>query len=151
MTRNYASVARQYARAVVAGKMPTCKWVLAACQRQLDDLTRFKGKDSPHRFNPKLTDKLGRSFYPADNLCAFIERLSITQRLAFSLGVCATSNKIIATIHFNRCRNGLRTLFVSLRTRNGDLAHQIRFCHSGLLKITHVLPNSNESDARESD
>ena len=75
VTRNYASVARQYARAVVAGKMPTCKWVLAACQRQLDDLTRFKGKDSPYRFNPKLTDKLGRSFYPADNLCAFIERL----------------------------------------------------------------------------
>ena len=55
--------------------MPTCKWVRAACQRQLDDLDRFKGKDSPYRFNPKLTDKLGRSFYPADNLCAFIERL----------------------------------------------------------------------------
>ena len=49
--------------------------MLAACQRQLDDLTRFKGKVSPYRFNPKLTDKLGRSFYPADNLCDFIERL----------------------------------------------------------------------------
>lgn len=75
MARDYASVARLYARGVVDGKMPTCKWVLAACQRQLDDLNRFKGKDSPYRFNPKLTDKLGRSFYPADNLCAFIERL----------------------------------------------------------------------------
>lgn len=72
---SYVLTARQYARDVVAGKMPTCKWVLAACQRQLDDLNRFKGKDSPYRFNPKLTDKLGRSFYPADNLCAFIERL----------------------------------------------------------------------------
>ncbi len=75
MARDYVSVARQYARNVVAGKMPTCKWVHAACQRQLGDLDRFKGKASPYRFNPKLTDKLGRSFYPADNLCAFIERL----------------------------------------------------------------------------
>ncbi len=71
----YATMARQYARDVVAGKMPTCKWVRAACQRQLDDLERFAGKSSSYRFNPKLTDKQGRSFYPADNLCAFIERL----------------------------------------------------------------------------
>ena len=75
LTRNYASVARGYARDVAAGRMPTCKWVRAACQRQLGDLARFKGKDSPYRFNPKLIDRQGRSFYPADNLCAFIERL----------------------------------------------------------------------------
>ena len=74
-TRNYTTIARQYARDVVAGKVLTCKWVRAACQRQLDDLVRFRGKDSPYRFNPKLTDKLGKSFAPADNLCAFIERL----------------------------------------------------------------------------
>jgi hypothetical protein len=47
---------------VVAGKILTCKWVQRACERQLSDLIRFKGKDSPYRFNPKLTDKLGRSF-----------------------------------------------------------------------------------------
>ncbi len=74
-TRSYAAVARQYAKDVVAGKILTCKWVRMACQRQLDDLIRFKGKDSPYRFNPKLTDKSGKSFAPADNLCAFIERL----------------------------------------------------------------------------
>lgn len=74
-SRSYATMARQYARDVAAGKMPACKWVRAACQRQIDDLDRYKGKDSPYRFNPKLTDKQGRSFYPADNLCAFIERL----------------------------------------------------------------------------
>jgi len=51
---SYATIATQYARAVVAGKITTCKWVLAACQRQLDDLDRFKGKESPYRFNPKL-------------------------------------------------------------------------------------------------
>ena len=72
---NYAAVARQYAKDVVAGKVLTCKWVRRACERQLKDLIRFKGKESLYRFNPKLTAKSGRPFYPADNLCAFIERL----------------------------------------------------------------------------
>ena len=71
----YAAMARQYAEAVVAGDVLTCKWVQHACQRQLNDLAKFKGKASPYRFNPKLKDKEGRTFQPADNLCAFIERL----------------------------------------------------------------------------
>ena len=75
MATQYATVARRYAEAVVEGSIPACRWVKLACQRQLDDLARFKGKASPYRFNPKLTDGKGRSFYPADNLCAFIERL----------------------------------------------------------------------------
>ncbi len=74
-TRNYVASARRYAEAVVGGEIAACKWVRLACQRQLDDLKRFRGKDSPYRFNPKLTDKQGRSFQPADNLCAFVERL----------------------------------------------------------------------------
>jgi phage terminase large subunit-like protein len=74
-TTKYATVARQYAEAVVAGEILACRWVQAACQRQLDDLARFKGKASNFQFNPKLRDREGRSFHPADNLCAFIERL----------------------------------------------------------------------------
>ena len=74
-TENYVDVARKYAQAVVAGDILTCKWVQRACQRQLNDLAKFKGKASPYQFNPKLTDKDGREFRPADNLCAFIERL----------------------------------------------------------------------------
>jgi phage terminase large subunit-like protein len=70
-----AKIAKRYAEQVVAGEIPACRWVQRACQRQLDDLARFKGKASPYVFNPKLTDKEGRSFHPADNLCAFIERL----------------------------------------------------------------------------
>ena len=73
--RNYAALARQYAEAVVAGNIAACRWVQLACQRQLNDLAHFKGKGSPYRFNPKLTDRAGRSYHPADNLCAFIERL----------------------------------------------------------------------------
>ncbi|WP_307753638.1 hypothetical protein [Xanthomonas albilineans] len=60
---------------MVAGDILACHWVQRACQRQLEDLTRYTGKASPYRFNPKLKDKDGRTFLPADNLCAFIERL----------------------------------------------------------------------------
>jgi hypothetical protein len=72
---SYAAMAKQYAEQVLAGEILACRWVQRACQRQLDDLAKFKGKASPYSFNPKLADKDGRSFYPADNLCAFIERL----------------------------------------------------------------------------
>jgi phage terminase large subunit-like protein len=72
---NYAAMAKRYAEQVVAGEVLACRWVQLACQRQLNDLARFKGKGSPYRFNPKLVDRDGRSFHPADNLCAFIERL----------------------------------------------------------------------------
>lgn len=72
---SYTTTARHYAEAVVAGEIPACRWVKFACRRQLDDLARFKGKASPYRFNPRLRDREGRGFHPADNLCAFIERL----------------------------------------------------------------------------
>lgn len=73
---NYTGVARQYAQAVVSGEVSACKWVRLACQRQLNDLAKFKGKGSLYRFNPKLIDRSGKAYTPADNLCAFIERLS---------------------------------------------------------------------------
>lgn len=71
----FTTIARHYAEAVVAGDVPACKWVHLACQRQLNDLIRFRGKASPFQFNPVLADGKGRDFRPADNLCAFIERL----------------------------------------------------------------------------
>ena len=73
--RNYAAVALRYAKAVCAGDVPACNWVRKACQRQLDDLVRFKGRASPYRFNPLLIDVAGRKYRPADNLCAFVELL----------------------------------------------------------------------------
>jgi len=42
---------------MLAAKVPTCTWVRQDCQRQLDDLDRFKVKDSLNRINPKMTDK----------------------------------------------------------------------------------------------
>jgi Phage terminase-like protein, large subunit len=73
--RDYAGIARQYARAVLAGGIPACRWVRAACQRQIDDLACFKGRSSPYRFNPVLTDACGLRYRPADRACAFVEQL----------------------------------------------------------------------------
>jgi len=71
----FALSAKHYAEAVVSKQILTCEWVQKACQRQLDDLVRFKRKSSVYQFNPELLDRNGRPFKPADNLCAFIERL----------------------------------------------------------------------------
>ena len=73
--RNFSLSAKHYAQAVVSKQILTCEWVQKACQRQLDDLVRFKRKSSLYQFNPELLDRHGRPFKPADNLCAFIERL----------------------------------------------------------------------------
>jgi len=55
---------------VVAGDILACRWVQRARQRQLDELARYTGNASAYRFNPKLKNKQGRTFLPADNLCA---------------------------------------------------------------------------------
>lgn len=38
--RPFAAIAAQYARDVVSGAIPACKWVRLACRRHLDDLAR---------------------------------------------------------------------------------------------------------------
>jgi hypothetical protein len=55
--------------------LTACRWVRLACQRQIDDLTRFKERSSPYRFNPVLTDAGGLRYRPADRACAFMARL----------------------------------------------------------------------------
>ena len=37
---SYSDRAHEYARAVVSGAIPGCKFVVQACQRQLDDLAK---------------------------------------------------------------------------------------------------------------
>ena len=63
--QSYVQRAIGYARSVVSGKIPACKWVRLACQRQLDDLERWKGKDGPFHWRPSK----------ANEVCAFIELL----------------------------------------------------------------------------
>ncbi len=53
-------VAEAYARAVVAGKVPACKWIKLACKRHLDDLKASKAKDFPYAFDPAKAERVAK-------------------------------------------------------------------------------------------
>lgn len=62
----HAEAALRYALKVVRGEIPACKWTKAACQRQIDDLERWKSDPSwPYEWRPEV----------ADRVCRFIELL----------------------------------------------------------------------------
>jgi phage terminase large subunit-like protein len=65
-TTYHTGRAFKYAQDVVAGLIPACKWVKAACQRQLDDLTRVESDPAwPYYFDATA----------AERVCAFISLL----------------------------------------------------------------------------
>ena len=83
--RDYAAIATQYARDVVAGEILACKWVRLACRRHLADLER-DAEGWRYTWNPelKMPDALdgagnvvqeGKRYRPADRVCQFIELL----------------------------------------------------------------------------
>lgn len=61
----YVEAALGYARAVVAGEIPACKWTRLACERQLCDLEREVGPDWPWVFDEER----------ASRPCEFLELL----------------------------------------------------------------------------
>ena len=62
-TNIYTVRGLQYAEEVVAGKIPACKWVRRACQRQLEDLKRWREEDSyPFRFDEELGGRAAEFF-----------------------------------------------------------------------------------------
>ena len=63
--KNYLEIAEKYAKNVVSGKISANKFVKAACKRQISDLKRFKGKNSPYIFDKSRAEKP----------CKFIELL----------------------------------------------------------------------------
>jgi len=64
--RDHAAIGLEYAQAVVSGRVAACKWVRLACQRQIDDLARWQGKEgAPYRFDATKANKV----------CRFIEKL----------------------------------------------------------------------------
>jgi phage terminase large subunit-like protein len=83
--KDYAGIATQYAREVVEGLIPACKWTRLACQRHLTDLDR-NAATWRYTWNPvcKFPDELdsegrvvkeGKEYRPADRACYFIELL----------------------------------------------------------------------------
>lgn len=63
------TVAVQYARDVVKGKVLACKYVKQACQRHLDDLAKIKAAEWPYKFDESK----------AHRACRFIEKLPHTK------------------------------------------------------------------------
>ena len=59
----HCEAALKYAKDIIAGKIPACKWVKLACQRHIDDLVKEKKKDFPFRFDKAK----------AERVCKFIE------------------------------------------------------------------------------
>jgi len=57
-------MAARYARDVVSGKAPACRFVRAACRRHLDDLSRERLRSFPYRFDKTK----------AELVCRFIEK-----------------------------------------------------------------------------
>lgn len=74
MSKDYASIATEYAQDVVDGKVIANKWHRLACQRHLDDLQKAKSDDYLYTFNPELIDNKGKPYLPANRICAFGER-----------------------------------------------------------------------------
>jgi len=62
---NYTTTALQYCNDITSGKIPAGPYVVASCQRHLDDLERAKGADFPYRFDEAKATKR----------CAFSEKL----------------------------------------------------------------------------
>lgn len=68
-SRDYCGIARQYAADVLDGKIPACKWVKLAADRQLADLKTYAGSRSPYVFDEN----------EANRVCKFIELLTHTK------------------------------------------------------------------------
>lgn len=52
--------AEAYARQVISGKIPACKWIKLACKRHLDELKRAKDADFPYHFDPAKAERVAK-------------------------------------------------------------------------------------------
>ena len=66
----FGDIATAYARDVVEGRIPSCKWHRLACERHIADLERT---DWPYRFNPEIIDSKGKTYQPAERICRFAQ------------------------------------------------------------------------------
>lgn len=69
MANPHVEHAKKYARDVVAGKIPVCKWVRLACEKFINDLALSKDKKYKYEFSTEA----------AERACRFIELLPHTK------------------------------------------------------------------------
>jgi phage terminase large subunit-like protein len=75
MIKDFGAIATRYAQDVVDGKIVSNKYHRLACKRHLDDLEKSKSAEYPYVFNPELTDRQGKKYFPAQRICAFGEKM----------------------------------------------------------------------------
>ena len=69
MANPLVNKANKYARDIVSGKIPACRYVRLACQRHLDDLVKSKEKGFKYKFNRTA----------AERVCRFIQMMPHTK------------------------------------------------------------------------
>ena len=52
--------AEDYAKRVIAGKIPACKWIILLCQKHLDDLEQAKSDGFPFYFDQAKAEKVAK-------------------------------------------------------------------------------------------
>lgn len=52
--------AEDYAKRVIGGKIPACKWIMLLCQKHLDDLEQAKSDGFPFYFDPAKAEKVAK-------------------------------------------------------------------------------------------
>jgi phage terminase large subunit-like protein len=55
--KDYTKTALQYCKDITSGKIPAGPYVIAACQRHLDDIERAKKKDFPYQFDKEKANR----------------------------------------------------------------------------------------------
>ena len=56
----HVAAAHRYARDVVDGVIPACRWIVLACRRHLDDLARQDDDAFPYRFDERKASKVAK-------------------------------------------------------------------------------------------
>jgi phage terminase large subunit-like protein len=113
MSSEYVARSHRYARRVVAGEIPACKWTIAACRRQLDDLERDP-ESWPYRF-----DDLA-----AERVCLFVECLPhikgrwSTETIVLEDWQCFVLCTVFGWVHVETGMRRFRIVYIEVPRKN---------------------------------
>jgi phage terminase large subunit-like protein len=113
---DHVSKANAYMADVLSGKIPACKWVRLACQRQLDDLAREGTEDFPYIFDAAQ----------ANRVCKFIEKFPHVQgfkgKLRLEPWQCFVTTSVFGWLHRDTGLRRFRRVYTEVGRGNGKSA-----------------------------
>lgn len=112
--KNFPKIARVYAREVVAGKIPACKWTVAACERFLHDLARQTDKGWPYKFDE---DQAQLRCY-TKQLFPHIKGKWAGTRIEFEPWQCFIDCNIFGWVHKKTGLRRFRTAYIEVPRKN---------------------------------